>query len=368
MLFKVPFSYTAEVLKPRHRKTESATFWEWLEVEIQEVDDGEAPVAVEWNAEPPSWMGFADRDRWGKVPADRLMQTRWKDGSHWWPVLTDETGQDRRRGKLTPEGLERMSEEGEDYHNPVMLAFHRGLIAQGPNPIDPADYRSVERCTRESTIAEIQARAARLIVCDGLVWRRGGEPLLQALPPRYERRPIVHSHETIGKPRLPSENVEVLHFVARVVENGTSDVKDRKTVLRADRGEEIFTSFGSDKGLARHVETNAGNLPRVLLPETLSYSDEEHALAEAARKLLEWMGAAPRLSGTSRAAAMAWYDLKDALDAAGAAPSGEAADRIAGAVAAYGMELDGEAAAFAARAAERWSFRPIDATEKGPRP
>jgi len=331
---RVPFRYEADVLEKRKRNHEHRLFSEWVEIEVRDVSGVDAPVALRWHDEVPAELPFGDRDRWGAFPSDGVCETRWLDGSHWTPVLS---GDPRSGGaeRMTAGELERLCEETEDIGNPLMLHFGRG---SGISPLVPEDYRSVERCTREREIRQIMAKASDLVVIDGGVWKRTAEPVC------YLSAWVDYGHSYQAPIKmLPADS---------------HAIKDRTAAYRADRFDEACEAAI----LRERDHAQSVNLHRrvdVLIPESLSYRDEELALLSVSERLLDRLASKP-LREVPASVAASWYVLREAWEhkdqgIESRCAAVEEAMQALGDDEAAGSDLRRDVA----RAIERWRSRPI---------
>lgn len=354
MRFRIPFEYSASVVEKKKRNPENKDFWEWLDVEIAEADDAEAPVALRWHDEVPQELpSYSARDRWGAVPNDGECVTRWFEGRHWMPALARQ--QDERTGayeRLSAASLEKMCAAGEDYANPAMLHFPKShAISRSPegNPLVESEFRLSTGSTREREIAQIQAKTASLLIVDGIVWERSAEPVL------YLKEWIDLGHS--------------MQLVIKVLPCDASEIKDPRWVYRVDRFDEAAEAAILEHGAGEVDSVNAARRVHVLLPESVSYADEEMALCHSARRLLEKFADKP-LKEFTQPFATAWFGLRDAF-VEDRLPSD---DRMAALETAFEnfsglLAPESDMARETKRALDRWQSRPIsfDAeTEPGP--
>src|SRR5690554_1928421 len=124
MIIKVPLKYEATVHKKRFKQPSRETFFEWLDVDLAEIDDIDAPVATQWFDEMPKLLDrLSDRLNWGAAPKDGVCQTRWFNNDHWWPVSekTTYTGNYEKifAEHMTAEKLQSLCSNVESNCNPL---------------------------------------------------------------------------------------------------------------------------------------------------------------------------------------------------------------------------------------------------------
>lgn len=187
MFIKVPVSYSALVHKKRFKNPSREHFFEWAHIEVTELDDYEAPVAVEWfDTVPDELEQYHARLKWGAAPRDGICQTRWFNNDHWWPIPQEKTESEDRRTtyaeNLTAESLERLCNNAEFGYNPLISSSQ--FMKEMPldtdfkgKPLIPSDYKEVLESDREAKIAELLDKLNDLIIVDGKVWQRGEPPV-----------------------------------------------------------------------------------------------------------------------------------------------------------------------------------------------
>src|SRR5690606_5241995 len=148
---KVPFTYKATVHKKRFKNPSVESFHEWIDVEIAEIDDIDAPIATQWHDETPDLLErLMDRERWGAVPQDGVCQTRWFNNDHWWPV----SEQEKHTGKyeeyvaeqVTEDKMQDMISKGGSRRNPLVdtHAFTQDVLMDTEfkgNPLIASEFK-----------------------------------------------------------------------------------------------------------------------------------------------------------------------------------------------------------------------------------
>lgn len=336
MLVRVPFSYTARVVGKGKRSPSIEDFWEWTDLEVAEPDDSEAPVALRWRDSFPG-DGFAMRHNWGLFPLDGICESRWFEGSHWTPVLAEDMDTRSSAERVGLESLAAKCRAGDDYNNPFMNSFHlKREFGERPEgrPLIPGDYRSAENSTRDSEIEALRAKAAKLISVHGTVWQRSAEPVL------YLKEWVMRNHN--------------IQAAIKVLPCDSRDIKDPCAVYRADRFDEA--ALGAIPGVEADYDlgVNDGREVEVLIPESLSYRDEELAFEHVAAKLVARWADKPIKSFDNRTA-LAWLSLSRAC----ASNDEEKHELIEAALEDYAIVADEDGARWANAAIGRWRSRPI---------
>ncbi len=167
----VPYSYDAEVLRPRRRNHESVRYAAEVTVEVDDLTGEEAPVAYRYvvteRANPSSRRGRET------AATRRVVEHRAHDGSMWAPYGDGraEEGEARRGGR---DWLVAATVAGEG-DGPLCGDDVGGLPRLGDEP----DLRDVRGSGAQEREAEVRARAADLALVDGVLWHRTGEACLK---------------------------------------------------------------------------------------------------------------------------------------------------------------------------------------------
>jgi len=336
MLVRTPFSYSASVIPKGKRTPTTEFFWEWTDLEVAEFDDSEAPVALRWRDSFPG-DGFSLRHNWGLFPKDGVCESRWHDGSHWTPLLVEDMDTRSNAERISPETLADKCRAGDDWHNPLMQSFQFSREAAGNpkgRPLDPDLYRSVEKCTRDSEIETLKARAAKIILVDGAVWERCAEPIL------YLKDWVMRDRN--------------IQAAIKVMPSDSTDLKDPCAAYRADRFDEAARAAIPREDFDYDLGVNDGREIEVLIPESLSYRDEELAFEHTAGKLVRRWEDRPIKSFNNKSA-LAWLSLSRAVSS----EDEERHELIEAALEDYALVADEDGARWANAALERWRSRPI---------
>jgi len=276
MKLDVPVMFNAEVVHKGKRLAKPEAQTEWIEVEVREVSDFDAPLATEWTREDSS-------------PAC----TRWFEETHWVPYeYKDEDG---GRHRLDAEGLRERLRTGRKSQNPLSVGTEHVLqdFAAGNRPaFDPASFRSIESSDRDAVRSAAMKNASNAIIVDGGLYKRGSEPVY-----RLTRSRIASAG---GRHSLRPE-------VALVSEGG-----DPKDMFRANRWDDMAEEAGERYN--RQVELDETARITVYIPESIRFDDERAALFTGLEGILS---SQRRFLQTARLSDMrTWLELAEALAAA----------------------------------------------------
>jgi hypothetical protein len=327
MLFRLPIAYWSKVIKPRCRVEERVLCGEWIEVEVQEATDLEAPVAMRWR----------EHD-YGDGPGE-IKETRWFDEGHYMPY-------EHREQPLDAHLLADLCAKGSAYQNPLIVStdwFIRDMFKYNALPLAEMKVRAIISSDREETIAKTLECAKGLVLVDGVLWDNVGEPVYEY----RDRLGIEVKHFTRGKGQEPSAD----------------DIVKSRSRFRADRYDDIVEHVHAEDD-ERQIRID------VLVPESVRYDDETPAFIEAARATVDSNQSS--LSGLPKHALMAWVDLRDAHLLASEDTSPEVLTSLEEAMRVYERIFEDSWCANTARAAlQRWDLRPMTAnfdTSNSPSP
>lgn len=267
MLIKVPFSYEASVTKKRHKNPETLYFWEVLDVEVAVLDDISAPVATRWHDEIPQFLpNYGQRVEWGTPPKGGIMETRWHEDTHFWPVLCiDRNNTMNPAPKMTAEVLVEKCTERQESNNPLIKDFYNRGHAE-PVSLSYEDYREVHSTTRHKAIASVMEKASNLIIVDGQVWVKGGEPV------HYLKEVFLDGTS--------------LQMVIKTLPHDSKFIKSPLQAYRADRFEQAAEAsiIADDGGL---TDINSKRKIEVFLHDSIRYDGEEQAILRSVTDVIE---------------------------------------------------------------------------------
>lgn len=277
MIIHIPFKYEARVHKKRFKEPSNETFFEWLEVDIPEFDDLEAPVAVQWQDETPQELtSMSQREKWGAAPSDKLCQTRWFNNDHWWPSLQRETSSDNYKTfqaqRITADDLRQMCRNGSEIANPLLVrnSYHRDMVNDDEfkgKPLIPSDFKEVFSSTRESALAELQKRINDIIIVDDQVWVRGRQPII-----------YIKTHY------IPDDQPGNLIGLLKIVPEGDPSITNINHTFSLNQFEEA-SRVALEHAYENQDDVNARVNVTVFIGESIKNDAEMNALIIAAKKV-----------------------------------------------------------------------------------
>lgn len=279
MIIKVPFKYEARVHKKRHREPSNETFYEWLDLEIPEIDDIDAPIATQWFDETPDELrNYDERKAWGAAPQDGICQTRWFNNDHWWPALDVETeSQDHKkfyRERMTPDRLTELCLNVIDKNNPLILKdtltrqMHTDIEYKG-NALDPKEFKEVYTSNREEVLEKLLDRLNDLMIVDGQIWARG-------------KPPVVYLKTHI----YPNDETGNLVGLLKILPEGDKAITNANQVYslnQYDYAREFALSYARED----QADLNEQIKLTVLIPESIKDDAEQKAIVQIAHEVDE---------------------------------------------------------------------------------
>lgn len=325
MKLRIPFIYYADVVPKGARKSRRTQFGEYVDAEIREVADFDAPVALRWEA-----------DKYGREGVDGFNERRWFDGKLWEPSLYYYSGRPnehidaRAMADATAKGY-RHSPLIHNYDHQFDKLFHGQA-----GPLVPAEHREIISSDRDLELGKTLAAVEGTLIVDGKVWVESVEPVYRVSDSggfqRYIRFEII-------KP--PSEE------------------RQQEGVFRLDRFEDLVAyameKFGEEIDEDRRVQ--------VLIPEAVTYDDEYPSLLAGLRQTVEYQRSDIGKRPTPEI--IAWAEMRDAVSDMEASPDGETIEAAIRATEAWmaTAEVDGYWKEAALTAIGRWNVRPIQMGE-----
>lgn len=318
MLFRIPVTYMTSFTRPRCRNSERVLCGEWIEVDVRETTDLDAPVAMRWREK--SWQEPED--------GGLIRETRWHDGHHYVPCLD---GEDEA---LSASDVADLCAQGRSYANPLVSSSDwqvRDLLAGKIKPLSEIPVRSIESSERDEAIATAMAQAAGLLIVDGMMWDIAGEPVYE-----YNRNlGIEVKHLSLPTDRRSDESRKAL---------------DR---FRADRLDDIVEHFQA-------TQDEINEVIDILIPESVRYDDETPAIIETARLSVDNKPSSYDLDDLPKHVIMAWVDLRDAYRALTRTPDPEAIDSLVEIMRVYSETCeDGWQKDRLRSGLSRWDLRPM---------
>lgn len=324
MKIRVPVVYEATVTPKKARNPREERFGEWIEVQIREISDMEAPVALRWQDE-----------KYQSAGVDGVCERRWHEGQLWKPAVHGYSGKPNEH--LTLDRLAEWTAAGYSYGNPLVSGVDwrmKDFAVKGVDePLRPEDFRHVMTSGREKAVADAIERGETTISVDGKIWTRTHEPVY-----RVVRGGGFHSD-----------------YVKVDIVSPPEDGANGEGHFRADRFDDLAAYVQDRMGL----EADEDRRIHVLIPECLRFEDELPALLSSLQAAVK--GQEDRVGQQGRASIIAWVDFREAVAAMAQAADDET---IGAAVTAAEVWLTvTDAYDFQKKslsdALERWNARPI---------
>lgn len=305
MIIDICFTYKASLNKRRSRHVTEHYVATSIKAKVAEVPSADLPVVARYEQPVDFYAQGHDRDTYANVVA-------WHGGGLVEPLRVFSDGKEdgiRRDADWlvrTAGSQHRVHDDPDSMGDPFYDHKHFGhlsVIAE----TDVAQFTPEGEAARTAAIAAVTAKAAALVVVDGLVWRPVAEPRLVS--------DVTIDRES-GKLVVSARIVPAWRF------------KDDKRL----RASEAYRLDQSDLVLAMHdtvlsMHDGVASMPSITVerPDLLRYPSEQACIAEAAASCLETMSGS--LKGMPLAGLMAYAHLRDAFPAYGEAMArGEATD------------------------------------------
>lgn len=329
MKLRVPFVYEATVLPKKARNPRAVWFGEFADVDIKEVSDFDAPVALRWAA------GAFNRDG-----IDGVNERRWFDGSFWEPAIYYYSG--RPNEHIDAANMAEATQKGHSHSLLIRSVDWRVrdfLNGTAEGALHSEDYRLVHSSFRDEELEKTLAIAGDTLIVDGKVWQRSFEPVYRV-----------------------SDSGTFQRYVRLNVEKPPEDLRAQEGVFRLDRFDDLVAyaleKFGEEIDEKERVQ--------VLVPEALAYDDEYPALLGGLKRVVQ--SQRDKIGDRETAEIMAWAVMRDAVREMEASPD----DRTINAAIERAQEWIEVTAADefwtepAVSAIKRWSVRPIQLDDDAP--
>jgi hypothetical protein len=188
MLIKAPISYSVTGRMPGRSRANAYGFFEYLDIELREIDEDEAPIAMSWFSDLEEkdirlasgrYRNFRD--------ADGMQHTRWFEGSHWLRIMDGYLSGSRVHfGVSTPLSADALKRNIDAGGIPGILPNVRGFTPRSKFITDDpmAMFDTVRENGRDAAISQTERGAHGLIIVDGIVYKRCNTPVLAV----YETR------------------------------------------------------------------------------------------------------------------------------------------------------------------------------------
>jgi hypothetical protein len=257
MHIRVPVGY--QIRGTLGRTTRTFKFQERITIEVPEVTDEEAPVAVSWAAHTDMY-GY-DRLRHAFLAQggdDGRQFTRWYDGRHWLRLTEGHAQQYATPGRyseLTAAGFEGALPTGGGYNILGLNALSPGRDHRKVED-DPTDsFSKINRSGREDALDKIRAATRALLSVDGVLHVACAQPAT-----------------CLARGKNDSPEGYLLHVDTRPnVVDGKEYIRDEVLVFGLDEWEEMsHTAIRGSADRPRVTERLAALEPTVHLPESIN--------------------------------------------------------------------------------------------------
>jgi hypothetical protein len=254
----VAIDYTANGRKSGNSINSTVTFHEIVEIGVTAVSDDDAPIAAEWNDEPPE--GFNSKAIWSVADGAERQHVRYHDGAYWRPIQTvSALGQ----GDGTPVGV-----------NDFLVAAQEGSLLSGfPAPekrgsklgSDTAYFERVSASNRRIALADIREAARNVLFVDGVVYERCLEPMVAIVAGTVTRATAhcVASHHHAAALRIitgpcfdkPLENFEIhpiqgfreAFFQAKRLCSSKDNIRETMTLINERKQPVLHSDYLRDR-------------------------------------------------------------------------------------------------------------------------
>jgi hypothetical protein len=370
---RFPSPFQVRVVLSGKRKPETVDVEHWVTVDIPDLDETEAPIIAEFDKDFPSGVFEpAYTQQKTSVPFPRpKTEVRVYEGKFYYPLFSYDTKMDMLGGKLNalPElAPERLGIENfitgfyKSRKNVSAFATCHGLPSEfgfishsfleqvtkqldGELPTLGSLDGRVEFTAQESVESRVREIEKHFVAINGNIWLLGGEPMLVASVD-------LNGDAKISLQRRTNKD-------ARYLEDDHP--------FRLDRLDDCLAHVSENFGAAK-VTVEFSDLT-VFLPEVLRFEDELQPLHGAARKVVD--RSKDRVEKMDKDQAMAWYDLRDAVesfrpseddDVPQPVLTEENAEEVAQTLDLFNQAsrdcVDTKPYKFALAAVERWKMRP----------
>jgi len=325
MKLRIPFIYYADVVPKGARKARNMQFGEYVEAEVREVADFDAPVALRWEA-----------DRYGRGGIDGFHERRWFEGKLWEPSIYYYSG--RPNVHINARSMADATAKGYR-HSPLIHSYehHFDRLFNGlVGPLVPSEHREVLSSEREEQLFRTLTAADGTLIVDGKVWVESYEPVYRI-----------------------SDSGGFQRYIRLEVIKPPTEERQQEGVFRLDRFEDLVAyamdKFGEEIDEDRRVQ--------VLVPEAVSYDDEYPSLLAGLRSAVESQRS--DIGSRPTPEIMAWAEMRDAVAAMGASPDGRAIEAAIRATEAWmaATEVNDYWKERPLTAIGRWNVRPIQMGE-----
>jgi len=283
MLFRVPVTYRAVIVPKGRFKRQEVVCGEYVDVEVREVTDLDAPVALRWEE--------TERDL-SAAAVNGVHEVRLFDGRHFGAATSRNT--DHLNAHIDIDITLRACETGEAHGHPLLrgTSYLREVAEGRFKRQEELEAKEIVTSGRADAIREAHRRAEDLLLVDGRLWLAIDEPVYRiTLSGGYGVRHV---------------RADIVNLAA------TRTAEQDHAFFRADRHEDMLDHC-RDIIESERSGQELPDVPRihVLIPEAVAYDDETPAFLSAAYSALN--AGRTELDQKDRAAILAWVDFRDAL-------------------------------------------------------
>ncbi len=280
MKISVPVGYTASVKAPRKVNAINESFFEWVNIEIRDINPDDAPIAAEWRDSREFISKHLQGNYWYAYLSARLIAddgqdfTRWYEGQHWWPVL-DKVNRDEVDDGVFRHNAKTFQDKWRKHHlgYPMVKSnLNWRIVEEFPDgrPLDLGDYRSVEDNTFAEELERLRKSADNLIFIDGQLYERLPEPVYVLT--------------------YPSISTGHYDMVIRVVPNAPEYLPEKLHVYGLDQFEDALDAanlrFRARGNKEEHENINAGREATVFIEDAFQCDTDIQRAQTAAEKIV----------------------------------------------------------------------------------
>jgi len=281
---------------------------EWIEVDIKEASDAEAPVAMRWK----------DDNHCGSVTTK---ETRWFEGHHYAPKFNE-------KKPLTAETLCELCLTGTSSNNPLIDSVSwqaKELVNGKVSALSDLVIRQLVSTDRDDAMKKALHTADSVVIVDGYIWTKVGEP--------------VYEYGSFG--------IGVKHLS---LTDEKSNLTESSSRFRADRLDDMIEHFQAQE---EDIETRID----IYVSESVTYDDETPVLINCARHEVETVS--DSLKEFPKHAVVAWVDLRDAYHALQEEASPEAIADLETTMRTFSEAYEDWRGDDVRRTLARWDLRPM---------
>lgn len=283
MHIRIPYTFKVVGVLPKKRSESTTLVGGYVNHEITEVDDLDAPIATQWT------------DGNGET-----FQTRWYEGSHW--KIHKIYDEDKNYQLVSRQVLVDMISNAQTRHNPIIDISTSGAaddFLRGDLPeFAETDFRQITSTEQNSVLEKIKDKVDNCIIVDDQVWVKSGEPYY-----RYDRHKMAN--DTFSPVvELTPDDIHTIHWPHETFSAEQFD---------------ILVDYANGGYADVHVRDEMKI--HVLVPESINFDADWISLIGTARDFVK--GNERYLASNSTNFIRNWANIKDAAELAVTDPSDE---------------------------------------------